>query len=97
MPDVVALAATVSNDGVVSIPGASGTGVFAVATVNVGGGGTITATKNGGKTIIADASGHKATVTQGDDQFTNGVVHHIDALLMPSNGIPELVARSIHE
>ena len=48
------------------------------------GGGTLTATKDGGKTVLADAAGHKATITQGDDQFSNGVVHHVDAVLMPS-------------
>jgi uncharacterized surface protein with fasciclin (FAS1) repeats len=48
------------------------------------GGGTLTATKDGGKTMIADADGHKATITSSDEKFTNGVVHHIDAVLMPS-------------
>ena len=48
------------------------------------GGGTLTARKEGGKTVLTDSSGHKATITQGDEQYTNGVVHHIDALLMPS-------------
>ena len=48
------------------------------------GGGLLTVTKNGGKIELADASGHKATITQGDEQYTNGVVHHIDAVLMPS-------------
>lgn len=48
------------------------------------GGGTLTATKDGGKTVLTDAAGHKATITQADEQYTNGVVHHIDALLMPS-------------
>ena len=47
-------------------------------------GGTLTATKEGGKTVLTDAAGHKATITQADEQFTNGVVHHIDALLMPA-------------
>jgi uncharacterized surface protein with fasciclin (FAS1) repeats len=47
-------------------------------------GGLLTATKNGGKIELADASGHKATITQGDEEYTNGVVHHIDAVLMPS-------------
>jgi uncharacterized surface protein with fasciclin (FAS1) repeats len=47
-------------------------------------GGTLTATKDGGKTVLTDSEGHKATITQGDEQYTNGVVHHIDALLMPS-------------
>lgn len=48
------------------------------------GGGTLTATKEGGKTILTDSAGHKATITKGDDMFSNGVVHHIDAVLMPS-------------
>jgi uncharacterized surface protein with fasciclin (FAS1) repeats len=47
------------------------------------GGGALTATKDGDKTRLADSSGHKATITQGDEQYTNGVVHHVDALLMP--------------
>jgi uncharacterized surface protein with fasciclin (FAS1) repeats len=48
------------------------------------GGGTLTATKDGGKIVVTDEAGHKATVTQADDQFSNGVVHHVDAVLMPS-------------
>ena len=48
------------------------------------GGSTLTATKEGGKTVLTDSAGHKATITQGDEQFTNGVVHHVDALLMPA-------------
>jgi hypothetical protein len=43
VPDIVALVATPSLDGIVTIPGAAGTGVFAVATVNVGSSATITA------------------------------------------------------
>jgi len=46
-------------------------------------GGTLTATKEGGKTILTDSAGNKATITQSDQQFTNGVVHHINAVLMP--------------
>ncbi|HUP67701.1 MAG TPA: fasciclin domain-containing protein [Sphingomicrobium sp.] len=53
------------------------------ATLATMGGGTVTATKDGDKIVIADAAGHKATVTQPDDQFSNGVVHHVDGLLMP--------------
>jgi uncharacterized surface protein with fasciclin (FAS1) repeats len=48
------------------------------------GGGTLTATKEGGRTVLTDASGHRATITKADEQYTNGVVHHIDALLMPT-------------
>src|SRR3954447_1354357 len=51
------------------------------------GGGTVTATKDGGKIVLTDAAGHKATVTQADDQFTNGVVHHVDAVLIPSKKV----------
>lgn len=53
------------------------------------GGGTLTATKDGDKTQLTDSSGHKATITQGDEQFTNGVVHHVDALLMPPKSAAE--------
>src|SRR5438477_3861877 len=59
----------------------NGKGKTVLATM---GGGTLTATKEGGKTVLTDAKGDKATVTQGDEQYTNGVVHHVDAVLMPS-------------
>jgi uncharacterized surface protein with fasciclin (FAS1) repeats len=48
------------------------------------GGGTVTATKEGDKIVLSDSAGHKATVTQADDKFTNGVVHHIDGVLASS-------------
>jgi uncharacterized surface protein with fasciclin (FAS1) repeats len=47
------------------------------------GGGTLTATKDGDRIVLTDSAGNKAAITKGDDQFTNGVVHHIDAVLMP--------------
>jgi hypothetical protein len=47
LPDIVALAATASNDGIVHV-GPSGTGAFAVATVNLGASSPITATANTG-------------------------------------------------
>ena len=59
----------------------TGKGKAVLATM---GGGTLTATKDGDKILLTDAAGHKATVTQADEQFTNGVVHHVDAVLMPS-------------
>jgi len=43
VPDVVALAATPSNNGIVDIPGADGVAAFSVATVNVGAGASIQA------------------------------------------------------
>jgi len=48
------------------------------------GGGTLTATKDGDKIVLTDAKGGKATVTKADDAFSNGVVHHVDAVLMPA-------------
>jgi uncharacterized surface protein with fasciclin (FAS1) repeats len=59
----------------------NGKGKAVLATM---GGGTLTATRDGGKTVLTDAAGHKATITRGDEQFTNGVVHHVNAVLMPS-------------
>ncbi|WP_308515040.1 fasciclin domain-containing protein [Sphingomonas flavescens] len=58
----------------------AGKGKAVLATMS----GTLTATKDGGKTVLTDAAGHKATITQGDEQYTNGVVHHVDAMLMPA-------------
>ena len=47
------------------------------------GGGTLTATREGGNIVLADASGNRATVTQPDQKYSNGVVHQIDGILMP--------------
>jgi uncharacterized surface protein with fasciclin (FAS1) repeats len=47
------------------------------------GGSTLTATREGGKVVLTDAAGTKAAVTRADDKYSNGVVHHIDAVLMP--------------
>lgn len=58
----------------------TGKGKAVLATM---GGGTLTATKEDGKTVLTDAAGTKATITKGDEQFTNGVVHRISAVLMP--------------
>ena len=48
------------------------------------GGGTLTATREGGKIVLIDSAGDKAVVTQPDQKFSNGVVHSIDTVLMPS-------------
>jgi len=58
-----------------------GKGKAVLATMS---GGTLTATKEGGKLILTDAKGNKAAVTKADDAFSNGVVHHVDAVLMPA-------------
>jgi probable HAF family extracellular repeat protein len=52
VPDVVALGATVLNDGILHITGTSGSAAFAVATVDVGAGDTITATANTGSATL---------------------------------------------
>jgi hypothetical protein len=52
VPDIVALAATLSNDGIVHIPGPNGAAPFAVATVNVGASALITASTNTGSAVL---------------------------------------------
>jgi len=47
-PDIVAIGATVGNDGIVHIPGTNGTGFFAAAGVNIGATATITASADDG-------------------------------------------------
>lgn len=59
----------------------NGKGKAVLATIS---GGTLTATKEGDKIVLTDSSGKKATITQADHQFSNGVVHHVDAILMPA-------------
>ena len=49
------------------------------------GGGTLTATREGGKIVLTDQAGQKATVSRADERFSNGVVHHVDALLLPGS------------
>lgn len=52
VPDIIALAATLDSDGIVNIAGTDGSGVFAVATVNVGAGGGIMASADTGATAL---------------------------------------------
>jgi hypothetical protein len=52
VPDLVALVATAANDGIVNLPGEAGAGAFAVATVNVGTAGQITATADTGDAAV---------------------------------------------
>src|SRR6185503_205560 len=47
-PDVIALAATPSHDGIVNIPSLTGTGAFSVASSNVGASGLITVSADTG-------------------------------------------------
>lgn len=60
---------------------AAGAGGHRLTTVN---GATLTATTEGGSVILTDAAGNRATVTQTDVDASNGVIHAIDTVLMPS-------------
>ncbi|MEO5972249.1 MAG: fasciclin domain-containing protein [Sphingomicrobium sp.] len=59
----------------------NGKGKAVLATM---GGSTLTATKDGGKVVLTDSAGGKARIVTGDQRFSNGVVHSIDTVLMPS-------------
>ena len=50
------------------------------------GGKTLTATREGDRIVFTDASGNKATMAQADETRSNGVVHGIDAVMMPAKG-----------
>jgi PKD repeat protein len=52
VPDVIAIAATLDNDGIVAIPGTAGTGVFSVATMNLGAGDTIAVSADTGSASV---------------------------------------------
>jgi PGAP1-like protein len=54
VPDVVALAVTSTGDGIVNISGPTGTGAFAVATVNLGNSGSITVSAETAATLSVD-------------------------------------------
>lgn len=47
-------------------------------------GGTLTATKEGDAIVIADGAGTKAKLSASDEKKSNGVIHRIDAVMMPS-------------
>ena len=48
------------------------------------GGGTLTATKEGDKIVLTDGAGNKATMDNSDETLANGVIHHVDGVLMPA-------------
>jgi len=58
-----------------------GGGKAQIATV---GGGNLTATQNGGTITLQGANGSQARVTPSDQAHSNGVVHTLDTILMPS-------------
>ncbi|MGA9463524.1 MAG: fasciclin domain-containing protein [Terracidiphilus sp.] len=47
-------------------------------------GGTLTATLQGGKVVLTDEKGGTATVTIADVDQSNGVIHVVDAVLLPN-------------
>ena len=47
------------------------------------GGDTLTATKDGDKIVLTDEAGGKAVVSGADGKASNGVLHHVDGVLMP--------------
>jgi uncharacterized surface protein with fasciclin (FAS1) repeats len=59
----------------------NGKGKAALATF---GGGTINATRQGNQIVLTDSAGGKAVMTGKEDQRSNGVVYHVDGVLMPS-------------
>lgn len=56
-------------------------GSYEMTTVN---GAKLTATIDGDKVVLTDAKGGKATVTATDVAASNGVIHVIDTVVMPS-------------
>jgi len=81
-PDIVALAATQSGDGIVNIAGVTGSGVFAVAIANVGATGTMTASVDtGGVTLPVYVSICESNPTTGDciSPVQSSVVTAIDS------------------
>ena len=60
---------------------AAGEGGYELTTVN---GATLTAMLDGGNVVLRDAAGNTATVTATDVDASNGVIHVIDTVLMPS-------------
>ncbi len=59
----------------------TGKGKAVLATM---GGGTLTATREGNAIVLTDSAGGKARITKADDNRSNGVIHHVDGVLMPS-------------
>jgi hypothetical protein len=90
VPDIVALAATLNNDGIVNIPGANGTGVFATATVNLGAAATIIVSADaGGASLPVNISLCQTNPTTGQciSAVGSGVTTAINPNATPTFGI----------
>lgn len=57
------------------------------------GGQTFTAAKDGSDIVLTDSAGGKARITKADEQYSNGVVHHVDAVLAPPSPSAEKSAK----
>lgn len=57
-------------------------GSFTISTVQ---GGNLTASLDGESVILTDANGNKSTVIMADVDASNGVIHAIDAVVMPKS------------
>ena len=60
---------------------AAGEDGYKLTTVN---GAELTAMMDGENVVLVDAAGNRATVTSTDVDASNGVIHVIDTVLMPS-------------
>ena len=90
VPDIVALAVTLSNDGIVNIPGTNGAGAFAVATVNVGASGNITASADTGSAslpVVISLCQTNPVTGQCISAIGPGVTTQINANATPTFGI----------
>lgn len=61
----------------------AGNGTATYATVQ---GGQLRASMRGDRVVITDANGGTSTVTQADVRQSNGVIHVVDSVLLPSQG-----------
>jgi hypothetical protein len=95
-PDIVALAATLNNDGIVNVPNPAAAaattppaGVFSVATVNVGAGAMITVSVDAGASLPLSVSICQTIPATGTCQGTAGpsVTTQIDTNATPTFGI----------
>jgi len=90
IPDIVALAATTGLEGIANIPGASGSVAFAVATVNVGATGAITASADtGGASLPVTLTMCETNPGTGQcmSPIAGSVTTTINALATPTFGI----------
>jgi hypothetical protein len=93
VPDVMAIGATLTGDGIVNIPGTTGTGVFAVATVNFGVGSSITVSADTGgiplpiSIQLCETNPATGQCVNPPVQSTSPVIANIGANATPTFGI----------